>query len=48
MAPLFGLPSFAGSIEITSTAPIVTLSLNAEADPVFSSLPPGELDAAAQ
>ena len=48
MAPLFGLPSFAGSLEITSTAPIVSLSLNFEADPVFSSLPPGELDAAAQ
>ena len=36
------------SLEITSTEPIVTLSLNFEADPVFSSLPPGELDAAAQ
>ena len=44
MAPLFGLPSFTGSIEITSTAPIVTLSLNFEAAPVFSSLPPGELE----
>ena len=44
MAPLFGLPSFTGSIEITSTEPIVTLSLNFEAAPVFSSLPPGELD----
>ena len=29
-------------------SPIVSLSLNFEADPVFSSLPPGELDAAAQ
>ena len=48
MAPLFGLPSFTGSIEVTSTAPIVSLSLNFEAAPVFSSLPPGELDAAAQ
>ena len=48
MAPLFGLPSFTGSIETTSTEPIVTLSLNAEAAPVFSSLPPGELDADAQ
>ena len=28
--------------------PIVSLSLNFEADPVFSSLPPGELDASAQ
>ena len=32
----------------TSTEPIVSLSLNFEADPVFSSLPPGELDASAQ
>ena len=48
MAPLFGLPSFTGSIEITSMEPIVTLSLNFEAAPVFSSLPPGELDAVAQ
>ena len=48
MAPLFGLSSFSGSIEVTSTTPIVSLSLNAEAELVFSSLPPGELDAAVQ
>ena len=48
MQPLFGLPGFTGSLEVTSTEPIVTLSINAEANPVFSSLPPGELDAAAQ
>ena len=48
MAPLFGLPSFTGSLEVTSTAPIVSLSLNVEAAPVFSSLPPGEPDTAAQ
>ena len=48
MAELFGLSSFSGSLEVTSTAPIVSLSLNFEAAPVFSSLPPGELDAAAQ
>ena len=48
MASLFGLTSFTGSIEVTSTVPIVSLSLNFEADPVFSSLPPGEPDAAAQ
>ena len=48
MAPLFGLSSFTGSLEVTSTEPIVSLSLNVEAAPVFSSLPPGELDAAAQ
>ena len=48
MPPLFDLSSFTGSLEITSTEPIVSLSLNFEADPVFSSLPPGELDASAQ
>ena len=48
MSELFGLPRFTGSIEVTSTEPILSLSLNFEADPVFSSLPPGELDAAAQ
>ena len=48
MAPLFALSSFTGSLEVTSTVPIVSLSINAEAAPVFSSLPPGELDAAAQ
>ena len=42
MVDLFGLTSFTGSIEITSTDPIVSLSLNFEADPVFSSLPPGD------
>ena len=41
---LFSLPStFSGSIQITSTVPIVSLSLNFEASPVFSSLPPGDL-----
>ena len=48
MTGLFGLSSFSGSLEITSAAPIVSLSLNAEAAPVFSSLPPGELDPSAQ
>ena len=48
MVSLFGLPSFSGSLEITSTEPIVSLSLNFEAAPVFSSLPPGEVDTAAQ
>ena len=42
MVDLFGLTSFSGSLEVTSTEPIVSLSLNFEADPVFSSLPPGE------
>ena len=48
MPTLFGLSSFTGSLEVTSTEPIVSLSLNFEADAVFSSLPPGELEAAAQ
>ena len=45
MSELFDLTSFTGSIEVTSTEPIVSLSLNFEADPVFSSLPPGETPA---
>ncbi len=47
MSRLFGIP-FIGSLEVTSTAPIVSLALNFESDPVFSSLPPGELDVSAQ
>ena len=37
--------SFRGSIQIIATVPIVSLAINAEAFPAFSSLPPGELDA---
>ena len=48
MAGLFTRISFTGSLEITSTEPIVSLSLNAEAPPIFSSMPPGEPDASAQ
>ena len=48
MVDLFGLTSFSGSLEVTSTEPIVSLSLNFEADPVFSSLPPGELNTSSQ
>ena len=43
---LLGLSTLTGSVQITSTAPIISLSLNFEASPVFSSLPPGELDSA--
>ena len=43
MAFLFGLTSFTGSLEITSSVPIVSQAFNFEADPVFSSLPPGEI-----
>jgi len=43
VGPLLGLQSFTGFIEITSTQPIISLSLNAEAFPVFSSLPAGDL-----
>jgi len=42
---VMGLQNFVGSIQISSTVPIVTLSLNFEAAPVFSALPSGELDA---
>jgi hypothetical protein len=43
IGPLLHVNNFTGSVQITSTAPIVSLSLNAEAFPVFSSLPPGDL-----
>jgi hypothetical protein len=43
IGPLLNLSSFSGSVQITSTAPIVSLSLNAEVFPVFSSLPVGDL-----
>lgn len=43
VGPLLGLSNFTGGIKITSTIPILSLSLNAEAFPVFSSLPPGDL-----
>jgi hypothetical protein len=43
LGPLLGLSSFTGFVKITSTIPIISLSLNAEAFPVISSLPPGDL-----
>jgi hypothetical protein len=43
LGPLLGLSNFTGSVKITSTIPIISLSLNAEAFPVISSLPPGDL-----
>jgi len=43
IGPLLGLSSFTGSVEVTSTAPIVAVLVNAEAYPVFSSLPPADL-----
>jgi hypothetical protein len=42
LGPLLGLASFSGSVTVTSSQPIVSLSLNAEAYPSFSSLPPGD------
>jgi hypothetical protein len=44
LGPLFGLSSFQGSVTITSSNPIVSLSLSAEAAPIVSSLPPGQTD----
>ena len=44
MSGLFGFP-FSGSLEVTSTEPILSLAINLEANPVFSSLPPGDLEA---
>jgi len=43
LGPLLGLQNFVGLAEITASIPIVSLSLNFEAFPVFSSLPAGEL-----
>ncbi len=43
LGPALGLSSFTGFVKIVSTIPIVSLSLNAEAFPAFSSLPPGDL-----
>jgi hypothetical protein len=43
LGPLLGLQSFTGFVKVTSTIPIISLSLNFEAFPVFSSLPPGDL-----
>jgi len=43
IGPMLGIANFTGFVKITSTVPIVSLSLNAEAFPVFSSLPPGDL-----
>jgi hypothetical protein len=45
LGPLLGLESFTGFMEITASIPIISLSLNAEVYPVFSSLPPGDLPA---
>lgn len=44
LGPLLGLENFVGLVEITSSVPIISVSLNAEAFPVFSPLPPGELN----
>ena len=46
LGPLLGLSNFTGFVKITSTGPIISLSLNFEAFPVFSSLPPGDLPGA--
>ena len=43
LGPLLGLQNFTGFVKITATIPIISLSLNFEAFPVFSSLPPGDL-----
>jgi hypothetical protein len=42
VGPLLGLSSFTGSIRTISTSAILSLSINFEAAPVFSSLPPGQ------
>jgi len=45
IGPMLNLGSFTGSVQIVSTQPIAVLLLNAEAYPVFSSLPPADLPA---
>jgi hypothetical protein len=42
LGPLLGVGDFKGSLRISSSVPIISLSVNYEAAPVFSSLPPGE------
>jgi hypothetical protein len=44
LGPMLGVSSFQGLVTIASSAPIITLSLNAEAAPIYSSLPPGQTD----
>jgi hypothetical protein len=39
-----GLDSLVGSLQLNSSVPIVSLALNNEVFPVFSSLPPGEVE----
>lgn len=43
LGPLLGLQGLTGLVEIISSTPVISLSLNAEAFPVFSSLPPGTI-----
>jgi len=40
--PLLNI-NFSGSVQILATSPVVAVLLNAEAYPVFSSLPPADL-----
>jgi hypothetical protein len=42
LGPLLSISNFQGSITITSSVPIISLSLNFEAAPIFSALPPGQ------
>lgn len=46
LGPLLGNKVFTGYVQVTSDIPVVSMSLNAEAFPSFSSLPPGALPAA--
>ena len=48
LGPFLGITSFTGYVQISSDLPIFSLSLNAEAFPVFSSLPPGDLPPSTQ
>jgi hypothetical protein len=43
VGPMLGLSSFTGWLKISSTIPIVSFSINFEAYPVISAMPPGQL-----
>jgi len=42
LGPFLGISEFQGSVSITSSEPIISLSLDAQTPPIFSSLPPGQ------
>lgn len=47
VGPFLNIKSFQGSLTIEATSPIISLALNFESTPIFSALPPGGDDSAA-